>query len=49
MEQIIKSIKNWKRLYRYLKAYGVVVKFREFYAELRKNVKKIRPDVRDET
>lgn len=40
-KNFVRSIKNWKRLYRYLKAYDVVDDFRKFYIESRKDIKKI--------
>lgn len=39
--RLIRGIKNWKRLYRYLKAYNVKEEFKKLYLESRKNIKKI--------
>ncbi len=38
---IIRYIKNWKKLYRYLKAYSVSSEFKMLYQESRSSVKKI--------
>lgn len=40
-KKIIRSIKNWKRLYRYLKAYDISNEFKKLYFESRKEIKKI--------
>ena len=40
-KNLIKKIKNWKRLYRYLKAYAVKKEFMKLYLESRKKVSKI--------
>lgn len=40
-KKLIRKIKNWKRLYRYLKAYGVKKEFMKLYVESRKKVSKI--------
>lgn len=39
--KLIRGIKNWKRLYRYLKAYDVKEEFKKIYLESRKKIKKI--------
>lgn len=38
---IIRSISNWKRLYRYLKAYNVIEDFKKLYIKARKNISKV--------
>lgn len=40
-KKLIRKIKNWKRLYRYLKAYEVKKEFMKLYLESRKKVSKI--------
>lgn len=40
-KRIIRLIKNWKRLYKYLKAYEVIREFKKFYIESRKEIKKV--------
>lgn len=40
-KKIIRSIKNWKRLYKYLKAYKVNDEFRKLYIQARKTIKKM--------
>ncbi len=39
--EIIRSVKNWKKLYRYLKAYAVLGEFKTLYQEARREMKKI--------
>jgi hypothetical protein len=40
-KRLIRGIKNWKRLYRYLKAYGVKEEFKKLYTVSRKKIKKV--------
>ncbi|MBD3155548.1 MAG: hypothetical protein GF368_02735 [Candidatus Aenigmarchaeota archaeon] len=40
-KKLLRSIKNWKRLYRYLKAYDVIDEFREIYKESLGKIKKL--------
>ena len=40
-EKLIRRIKNWKDLYKYLKAYNVVKEFKQFYVKSRKQIKKV--------
>jgi len=39
--KLVRKIKNWKRLYRYLKSYNVVKSFGGIYIKSRKTMKKI--------
>jgi predicted transcriptional regulator len=40
-KRLIRSIKNWKRMYKYIKAYDVKKLFKKLYSEVRNEMKKI--------
>ena len=40
-KKLVRSIKNWKKLYRYLKAYKIIEEFKQLYIESRKEIKKV--------